>query len=1224
MQKFRRTAVVRIFSCMLAMAMVITGMAIPKTTALAEEQIVYEADFSDTVSALNEWQVVRSSSEGNATIEAKENSVAGYKGGFVGVGVEKEQMVTFSHTVEDVAAGTYTVSIKATKSGTASEQPKKVEISVSGNELSVTKEVSPGSYGKPEETVTDPFTITEAKNLTITVTVDMPNSGYMEFDDIMLSKSGGDDVEEEIDRGKLKLLLESVPQNYEDMNFTDTTALKTAIEGVEECLINDSATGQEMETAYKALLEAISNLVISDDDVFVEKIASISDSTIRGMDVSSYLSIMDSFDELNENKAEGEKLGFKDFDGKLLDRQGFFDFLAGQGVNYIRLRVWNDPYDADGNGYGGGNNDLAAAKEMGKYASNAGMSVLIDFHYSDFWADPFKQQAPKEWRDYTVAKKADAISDFTETSIDELVEAGVNVAMVQIGNETNGQICGENSWANMNLLFDAGCDAVHKVAEARGKEILAAIHFTNPETAGKLEGYAKNLADYDGDNDGEKEGVSYDVFATSYYPYWHGSLGNLNTVLTNIAKTYGKYVMVAETSYGNTLQDTDGHENTLREGNNDKVDNCLWMFTNQGQINEFRDVLKTVTDVDVTLQNGDRAGLGVFYWEGAWIAVQNVYDENGELDEALLEQNKELWEKHGSGWASSYAAEYDPDDAGNWFGGSAVDNQAFFGADGVALSSIKVYNPDYLKYGAVTQKKVDGYAVSDVTMQIGETVDGKLGNVTVVYNDGESQSAAVIWNPDDIASVNAKAKTNQGIGNYMINGVLEEDGSFAVKVKVTVVPRNLLVNPGFEEDETAWTILGSPEGSGSVTDGVEKKTACVTGEDPHSGVKGFHFYCKSAFTADAEQSVTVTEPGTYAAYAYVQGAQASAGLSVSVSVSGNARQLYEKSETVELDGWNNWKQPTVDNIIVTQKMLENGAVVLDLRLYADGEAEAWGTWDDAYLYLADSTYRCPTKINVAPAVINLTEGSTERLAVSFEPEGENATECLFTSSNEAVAVVSADGTVTGKKEGKATIRVTSVYDEDVYGEAQVTVTKKTDPKPGKPQTPVETTKPVGTTAKTETAFYKVTKATPDAAEVEFTASASKTVKSITIPDAITIDGVSYKVTSIADNAFKGNKKLTTVKLGNNITNIGKNAFSGCTALKSLTIPKNVTTIGSKAFNGCKNLKKITVKSTVLKKVGSKAFKGINAKAVIKVPKKQLKTYQKLLKGKGQAKTVKIK
>ena len=92
------------------------------------------------------------------------------------------------------------------------------------------------------------------------------------------------------------------------------------------------------------------------------------------------------------------------------------------------------------------------------------------------------------------------------------------------------------------------------------------------------------------------------------------------------------------------------------------------------------------------------------------------------------------------------------------------------------------------------------------------------------------------------------------------------------------------------------------------------------------------------------------------------------------------------------------------------------------------------------------------------------------------------------------------------------------------------------------------------------------------------------------------------VTSIADNAFKGNKKLSSVTIPAGVTSIGKNVFAGCVALKKITIPANVTDIGAKAFSGDKNLKKITIQSAVLKKVGSGAFKNIHKKATIKVPK----------------------
>jgi hypothetical protein len=121
--------------------------------------------------------------------------------------------------------------------------------------------------------------------------------------------------------------------------------------------------------------------------------------------------------------------------------------------------------------------------------------------------------------------------------------------------------------------------------------------------------------------------------------------------------------------------------------------------------------------------------------------------------------------------------------------------------------------------------------------------------------------------------------------------------------------------------------------------------------------------------------------------------------------------------------------------------------------------------------------------------------------------------------------------------------------------------------------------------------------------VTYTAPANKNAATVTVPDTVTINNVTYKVTAIAPNAFKNSKKLKKVVIGSNIITIGK-----------------------QAFYGCKNLKQITIKTTQLttQSVGSKAFKGISSTATIKVPKSVLKSYQKLLKKKGVGSKAKIK
>jgi arabinogalactan endo-1,4-beta-galactosidase len=177
-----------------------------------------------------------------------------------------------------------------------------------------------------------------------------------------------------------------------------------------------------------------------------------------------------------------------------------------------------------------------------------------------------------------------------------------------------------------------------------------AVHFTNPEKPGAYEFYGQQLNKY---------GVDYDVFASSYYPQWHGSLENLQKVLTGIHKTYGKQVMVAETAHPYTAEDLDFHGNTVTA---DSV--TPYPKTPEGQAAWVKAVAETVFQIP--------GGMGVFYWEGTWISAGG----------SSYEENKKLWETYGSGWASSFATEYDPNDAGKYYGGSAVDNQAMFDADG--------------------------------------------------------------------------------------------------------------------------------------------------------------------------------------------------------------------------------------------------------------------------------------------------------------------------------------------------------------------------------------------------------------------------------------------------------------------------------------------------------------------------------------------------------------
>lgn len=384
---------------------------------------------------------------------------------------------------------------------------------------------------------------------------------------------------------------------------------------------------------------------------------------LRGVDISSYLTEIES------------GVAYKDFDGNVLDEEGFFNFLAQSGVNSVRIRVWNDPYDSDKRGYGGGNNDIQTAVKLGQWATGAGLQVCIDFHYSDFWADPSKQMAPKEWAHATIEDKQLALYEYTKESLNILLDAGVNVTMVQIGNETNHGMAGETKWERITGLMTQGSKAIREIAAERGKEILIAVHFTNPES-GKFSYYAQTLQD---------AGLDYDVFATSYYSFWHGSLENLTNELAMISETFDKKVLVAETSYVYTNADGDGWGNSVTAETSGITLN--YDISVQGQADAVRDVMEAVRKV------GEK-GIGVFYWEPAWIPVQ-VYDRTSTDAEEVLAGNRTIWEEKGSGWASSYAGKYDPNDAGKYYGGSSWDNQALFDFEGNPLESLTIFKYEF-------------------------------------------------------------------------------------------------------------------------------------------------------------------------------------------------------------------------------------------------------------------------------------------------------------------------------------------------------------------------------------------------------------------------------------------------------------------------------------------------------------------------------------------------
>ncbi|MBR5421705.1 MAG: glycosyl hydrolase 53 family protein [Lachnospiraceae bacterium] len=612
--------------------------------------------------------------------------------------------------------------------------------------------------------------------------------------------------------------------------------------------------------------------------VFVEPIEGLSEDFVRGVDISSVI--------------VEEESGVKYYDENGSERD-IFEILADAGVNYVRVRIWNHPYDADGNGYGGGNCDTEKAAQIGKRAAEHGMRLLVDFHYSDFWADPNKQYAPTEWARKDPEEKAALIEEFTAQSLETIYAAGARIGMVQTGNEINSGMCGVYVDEDKMSLLSAASRAIRAFSAKHDEEIRIAIHYTQVDDAAGMLKKAGQLKEHS---------VDYDVFGISYYPYWHGTLENMRDVLKSIHAQYGVDTCVLETSYLSTDGDGDGFANSVA------AEEALTAYPAdpQGQAKMVRDVCAYANEA---------GALGVFYWEPAWVPVGSDF-----------ESNKPIWEAHGSGWASSYATKYDPQDAGKYFGGSSWDNQAMFDDSGKALPSVNVFR--WLYHG--TSAPLQTLAYEEVYMESGIGEEILLPEeIKVYYNDPSVEGTMQVeWDAEELAAVDV----NTG-ALYEVQGTAEDGAEVTAQIKVMNV--NYLKDPGFDEaDHSVWQV--EDRGAGNTTD-IQKKAA-----DALSDEYAFHFYSTEAIDFDVFQTVTVAAEGTYSAAAGVQGGDM--GADHKVVLFAKVGDAYYASEPVMLDGWRSWKQLSLEGI-----PLKAGDEVT-IGISVQGAAKGWGTIDDVELF----------------------------------------------------------------------------------------------------------------------------------------------------------------------------------------------------------------------------------------------------------------------------------
>lgn len=358
-----------------------------------------------------------------------------------------------------------------------------------------------------------------------------------------------------------------------------------------------------------------------------------------GMDISTLL-------EIEENNGQ-----FFDFDSK--EPQDLFNILKRYGINSIRLRLWNDPYDESGNPYMAGTCDLPRVIKLAKRAIDHEMNILLDFHYSDFWADPGKQFLPKAWTDYDDLAIKNAIYQYTKDVLLHFKQENIDIKYAQIGNEITNGMCWPNGhldgtdckWDNLAMFLKSGISALKEVFPSA----KAILHL---ERSGDNELYRKWLTEI------TKRKVEFDILGVSYYPYWHGSLQDLEYNLTDIQKSFNKDIMIVETSYGFTLEKHSNSNLVINTQSIEELPSGLeYPISIEGQRDFLNDLFSLSKKINL---------LGLYYWEPGWLAVPNT------------------------NWASYearvYINETHKSDGNEW------SNQGLFDYQGRALVGLKLFN----------------------------------------------------------------------------------------------------------------------------------------------------------------------------------------------------------------------------------------------------------------------------------------------------------------------------------------------------------------------------------------------------------------------------------------------------------------------------------------------------------------------------------------------------
>lgn len=278
--------------------------------------------------------------------------------------------------------------------------------------------------------------------------------------------------------------------------------------------------------------------------------------------------------------------------------------LKNAGVNYIRIRVWNNPSN--------GHSNLAEVKQLAGRVKTLGMKVWLTVHYSDSWADPAKQTKPAAWQSLSYSDLKSAVSTYTSQIMTE-----VNPDIIQIGNETNdGFLWPEGKLStNEAQYLELTSTAITAVKNANSTTKIM-LHYAG----------ISNSADW---YFSKVKNLNYDYIGISYYPVYHGtSLTDLKTKLTSLSQTYNKKIIIAETSYPFTLNWNDWTNNVVGQSNQLVAGYDASAAGQKSYISAIKSLVKSVPN-----------GAGFCYWGGEWISFKGSQATNGSTWE-----NQALWD----------------------------------------------------------------------------------------------------------------------------------------------------------------------------------------------------------------------------------------------------------------------------------------------------------------------------------------------------------------------------------------------------------------------------------------------------------------------------------------------------------------------------------------------------------------------------------------------------